>query len=91
MRSNKKLRAEADKRVKRAEYRLKKKSIEATEKAAIVAKLEGKLEAKLEVENLIKVNQQKTIRNLHAKGLSIEDIADAVMKPIAFVLEALES
>jgi hypothetical protein len=99
----KKLRAEADKRVKRAEYRAYKKAFEKASviandaanervaKASVMAKLEGKLEGKLEVESLLKIEQQKTIRNLHAKGFSVEDIADVVMKPMEFVLEALEN
>jgi hypothetical protein len=31
-----------------------------------------------------------TIRNLRAKGFSVEDIAEVVMKPVDFVLEALQ-
>jgi hypothetical protein len=79
----KKLRAEADKRVKRAEYRANKRVNEAI--------IEAKLEAKLEAENLLKIEQQKTIRNLYTKGFSVDDIAEVVMKPITFVLEALEN
>jgi hypothetical protein len=87
----KKLRAEADKRVKRAEYRANKKANERVANAAVMAKLEGKLEGKLEVESLLKIEQQKTVRNLHAKGFSVEDISDVMMKPMEFVLEALEN
>jgi SOS response regulatory protein OraA/RecX len=74
----KKLQEEGDRRVKRAEYREKKK---ANERVA-----EAELEAKFETEMLMK----KNIRNLNAKGFSVEDIADIVMQPTEFVLEALK-
>jgi hypothetical protein len=53
--------------------------------------IEAELKAKRQAENLFKEDQKRTIRNLRARGFSVEDIAEVVMKPLDFVLEALEN
>lgn len=67
------------------EYLTKKVEI-ATERRV---KREYKNIMKVEQEKMI-ANQKKSILNLHAKGFSVEDIADVLSIPLDFILQTLE-